>query len=237
MSRPRSLLALAASAGRALDRLPLRRSRRGALPLPAPLTAAAAGRSVLGRSVLAGLALGGLALGGVLSAVLAPQLPALAQGTPSLMEFRWENNRDYRKLYYFITDTHRLKRSEYYLLLRPKDRKTAILKLSISIPESFDVKFDPKRIKLCEMKEGGMLSRTRCEKQIPATIEISENGKAIEIFPDTPVSDQGTIGVYMNIFNPYNIGMYQFNALAQAPGDVPISGYLGSWLIQIDPTN
>jgi hypothetical protein len=29
--------------------------------------------------------------------------------------------------------------------------------------------------------------------------------------------------------------MYQFNALAQAPGDVPISGYLGSWLIQIDP--
>jgi hypothetical protein len=28
--------------------------------------------------------------------------------------------------------------------------------------------------------------------------------------------------------------MYQFNALAQAPGDVPISNYLGSWLIQID---
>jgi hypothetical protein len=29
--------------------------------------------------------------------------------------------------------------------------------------------------------------------------------------------------------------MYQFNALAQAPGDVPVSGYLGSWVIQIDP--
>jgi hypothetical protein len=29
--------------------------------------------------------------------------------------------------------------------------------------------------------------------------------------------------------------MYQFNALAQAPGDVPVSGYLGSWLIQVDP--
>ena len=43
------------------------------------------------------------------------------------------------------------------------------------------------------------------------------------------------IGVYMNIFNPFNIGMYQFNALAQAPGDVPMAGYLGSWLIQIDP--
>jgi hypothetical protein len=29
--------------------------------------------------------------------------------------------------------------------------------------------------------------------------------------------------------------MYQFNALAQAPGDVPMAGYLGSWLIDIDP--
>jgi hypothetical protein len=28
--------------------------------------------------------------------------------------------------------------------------------------------------------------------------------------------------------------MFQFNALAQAPGAVPISGYLGSWLIQVD---
>jgi hypothetical protein len=39
----------------------------------------------------------------------------------------------------------------------------------------------------------------------------------------------------MNIINPFNAGMYQFNAMAQAPGDVPVSGYLGSWVIQIDP--
>ena len=37
----------------------------------------------------------------------------------------------------------------------------------------------------------------------------------------------------MKIFNPSQ-GMYQFNALAQAPGDVPVSGYLGSWVIDID---
>jgi hypothetical protein len=41
----------------------------------------------------------------------------------------------------------------------------------------------------------------------------------------------------MNVFNPFNAGMYQFNALAQAPGDIPVSGYLGSWLIQIVPSN
>ncbi|MFM8543741.1 MAG: DUF2808 domain-containing protein, partial [Vulcanococcus sp.] len=41
--------------------------------------------------------------------------------------------------------------------------------------------------------------------------------------------------VRIQLTNPYNPGMYQFNALAQAPGDVPISGYLGSWVIEISP--
>jgi len=151
------------------------------------------------------------------------------------MEFRWDNTKDYRKLYYFMTDTARLKWSEYYLLLRPKDRQTAILKLTIALPKYFNVKIDPKQVKLCYMKEGGMLARTRCESVIPATIEIAADGTAIEIFPETPVPDVKTIGVYMNLMNPFDAGMYQFNALAQAPGEVPISGYLGSWLIQIDP--
>jgi hypothetical protein len=162
---------------------------------------------------------------------------AHAQGTPGLVEFRWDNTKDYRKLYFFITDTARLKRSEYYLILKPKDRKTAILKLTVGIPKSFDVDIKPKNVQLCYMKEGGMLARTRCEKQIPAVVEVSKDGTAVEIFPDSPVPVGKTIGVYMNIFNPFNAGMYQFNALAQAPGDVPISGYLGSWLIQIDPPN
>ena len=183
----------------------------------------------------------GAALAAMLAVGTAHELtqpaPLRAQGTPGLMEFRWDNTRDYRKLYYFMTETARLKRSEYYLILKPKDRKTAILKLSVTVPASFDVEIDPKRVKLCKMSEGGMLARTRCLEEIPSTIEISKDGLAIEIFPNTPVPDKGTIGVYMNIFNPFNIGMYQFNALAQAPGDVPMAGYLGSWLIQIDPNS
>jgi hypothetical protein len=162
-----------------------------------------------------------------------PSAPVLAQGTPSLMEFRWDNTRDFRKLTYFITSAQRLRRSEYYLVLRPKDRKTAILKLAISIPEDFDVAIKPSDVKLCYMSEGGMLARTECKEQIPALVEVTN--KSVDIFPERPVSDKRTIGVYMNLFNPFNIGMYQFNALAQAPGDVPISGYLGSWVIQIDP--
>jgi hypothetical protein len=182
-----------------------------------------------GTALAAALGLAGAA------AALAPMLPANGQGTPGLVEFRWDSSKDYRKLYFFMTDTQRLKRSEYYLILKPKDRKTAILKLVVGIPKSFDSKIDPKRVKLCYMKEGGMLARTRCESDIPATVEVAADGSAIEIFPDTPVPVGKTIGVYINLFNPFNAGMYQFNALAQAPGDVPVSGYLGSWLIQIDP--
>ncbi len=167
-------------------------------------------------------------------AVTPPQ-PVQAQGTPGLMEFRWDNSKDYRKLYFFQSDTQRLKLSDYYLILRPKDRKTAILKLTVSLPKSFDSTIDPKRVKLCKMSEGGMLKRTRCEKQIPATVEVNAKAGTIEIFPETPLSDKQTIGVFMRIFNPFNVGMYQFNALAQAPGDIPVSTYLGSWLIQIDP--
>jgi len=187
-----------------------------------------------GTAVAAALGLAGI--GAALAPLAAPQA-ARAQGTPGLVEFRWDNSKDYRKLYFFMTETARLKRSEYYLILKPKDRKTAILKLTVGIPKSFDVDILPKNVQLCYMKEGGMLARTRCEKQIPAVVEVSKDGTAIEIFPDTPVPVGKTIGVYLNIFNPFNAGMYQFNALAQAPGDVPISGYLGSWLIQIDPPN
>jgi len=194
---------------------------------------AATGTAVAAALGLAGI---GTALSPLLAPIAAPP-GARAQGTPGLVEFRWDNSRDYRRLYFFMTETQRLKRSEYYLILKPKDRNTAILKLSVGIPKSFDVDIDPKNVQLCYMKEGGMLARTRCEKVIPAVVEVSKDSTAVEIFPETPVPVGKTIGVYMNLFNPFNVGMYQFNALAQAPGDVPISGYLGSWLIQIDPQN
>lgn len=181
------------------------------------------------------LALLAAALGVGVVGLAAPQSGALAQGTPSLLEFRWENNPDYRRLYYFLTNTERSRRSEYFLILRPRDRNNAILKLTVTIPEHFDATIDTSRVRLCTMREGGMLARTRCLETIPATIELSENGRVLDIFPDTPVPDDQMIGVNMRLFNPFNPGMFQFNALAQAPGDVPVSGYLGSWLIQIDP--
>jgi hypothetical protein len=193
------------------------------------------------RSALAlasALSFGCAAVAATLVGVSLVQAPAArAQGIPGLFEFRWDNNRDYRRLYYFMTNTGKMQRSEYYLILKPKDRKTAILKLSIDLPSYFDSEVRPQDVKLCRMSEGGMLKRTRCLETIPATVEVSKSGKVIDIFPATPVSDKDTIGVYLNILNPSSMGMFQINATAQAPGDLPVSSYLGSWIISIDPTN
>ena len=202
---------------------------------PTGLRSALALASAFGLSCAA---VGATAVATSLVAASVVQAPAArAQGIPGLFEFRWENNRDYRRLYYFITNTGKSQRSEYFLILKPKDRKTAILKLTITLPSYFDSEISPKDVKLCKMSEGGMLKRTRCLETIPATVEVAKNGKAIEIFPNAPVADNSTIGVYLNIFNPSSIGMFQLNAKAQAPGDIPVSTYLGSWIISIDPTN
>ena len=135
--------------------------------------------------------------------LLAPGAASKAQGTPSLMEFRW-------------------------------DRKTAVLKLTVTVPDYFDSKLKPKRMSLCRITSGSMMSRSKCLEEVPATIEVNESQTAIEVFPDQPIPVDGDYALRIKLFNPRGGRMYQLNALTQAPGDVPMSGYTGSWLIDVD---
>ncbi|WP_320676335.1 DUF2808 domain-containing protein [Prochlorococcus sp. MIT 1300] len=160
--------------------------------------------------------------------------PNQVKAIPSLLEFRWDQNKDYRKLYYWQSSRRQRDRATYYLILKPQDRRTAILKLSITVPDYFDAKITPKKLKLCEVQLGGMTSRTKCIKNISATFEVNKTQTAIDVFPKKPIPSNGSYAVVMKIFNPTDSGMFQFNALAQAPGDVPMAGYLGSWSIDID---
>ena len=164
-------------------------------------------------------------------ALIAPQsAPVRAQGTPGLMEFRWDTDRDYRKLYYYLTSTLPDERATWYLTLRAKDRKTAILKLTITVPDYFDSKLKPHRISLCRTTAGSMMSRTKCKETIPAVIEVNKDQTEIVVFPDTPLPADGDYSVWIKLFNPTGKRMYQFNALVQAPGDDACdwSGHLGS---------
>ena len=78
------------------------------------------------------------------------------------------------------------------------------------------------------------MSRSKCLEEVPATIEVNESQTAIEVFPDQPIPVDGDYALRIKLFNPRGGRMYQLNALTQAPGDVPMSGYVGSWLIDVD---
>ena len=182
-------------------------------------------RTVLGLGGAAALA-GGIALTGL------PEVKAQnSAGTPGI-SFRWNNNKDFKNLYFFVSNQERDTWSEYKLILKSKDRKAAIIKLDVTVPSYFDSTINPKEVALKYCQVGGALKSTRCNETIPATVELANDGKTLEIFPESPVPPNKAIGVVFPVYNP-DSGMYQFNALAQAPGDVPMAGYLGSWVIEI----
>jgi len=157
-----------------------------------------------------------------------------AHSAPSLLEFRWDNSGNYKKLYYTQSSSEKRDRSTYYFVIRKKDRNTAILKLSVTVPEHFTSSIKTKKLKLCKVHLGSMLTRTKCKSTIPAIFEINKSQTSIEIFPDRPIPADDSYALVMKVFNPDKSGMFQFNALAQAPGKIALSRYLGSWIVDID---
>ena len=79
--------------------------------------------------------------------------------------------------------TAQRERAEYFFMLRPKDRKTAILKLSITVPSYFNARIKPKNSPL-QMKLGGVFPQP-LQEVLPAVFEVNEKQTAIEVFPDT----------------------------------------------------
>ena len=185
------------------------------------------------NGVMAALASTAVVAGGV-------QLPqALAQsssGAFSILQQRWTNREGFKNLFYWVSETKPNRRANYFLILKKTDRDKAIMKLDVMVPSYFDAKLKTNNIRLSYCKGGeGAFKRTICEETIPAAISLVNDGKTIQIVPEAPIPPDRTIGVVFRVANPSNGGMYQFNALAQAPGRVDIAGYLGSWVIEIQP--
>ena len=132
-----------------------------------------------------------------------PEQIAHAQGTPGLMEFRWDGDRDYRKLYYYQTSATENDRSEWFLLLRAKDRKTAFIKLTVTVPDYFDSKLKPHRMRICRTSVGSMMRRSKCLEEIPAVIEVNKDQTEIVVFPDTPLPSDGDYSLRIKLFNPH----------------------------------
>ena len=165
-----------------------------------------------------------------------PQVQAQSNsGAFSILNFRWGEKKGFKQLYYWVSETKPNRRANYFLLLKKTDRNKAIMKLDVMVPEYFDAKLQSKNIRLSYCEAGAAMKRTVCNETIPAVISLVNDGKTIEIVPNAPIPPDRTIGVAFRVANPSNGGMYQFNALAQAPGKVDMAGYLGSWVIEIQP--
>ncbi len=151
------------------------------------------------------------------------------------IDFIWDPDPNYVKLKYLQSSNKKKERSTYYLFLRGRDRKTGILKLTIKVPDYFKAKITAKKLTFCQAKIGGYSAKTKCVKDIPAVIEVSQDQTSIDIYPDNPIPvNANTYALKMKIFNPRSAGMFQFHAYAQSPGALPISGYVGTWNMDVE---
>ena len=164
------------------------------------------------------------------ASILAPKSSA-SQG---FFEYQWDPEPGYRRLKYYQSSSDRLDRATYYFFLRSKEREDDIIKLTIKVPDYFEAKIKEKKLSLCKVKVGGYTERTRCLENIPSKIKVNDSQTSIEIFPEKPIpSNKDNYAVVMKIFNPRKRGMFQFRALSEKSGDIPISTYLGTWNVDI----
>ncbi len=157
-----------------------------------------------------------------------------SSASPGFFEYQWDPEPGYRRLKYYQSSSERLERATYYFFLRGKERKEDIIKLTLKVPDYFEAKIKSEKLSLCKVKVGGYTARTRCLEKVPSLIEVNNNQTSIEIFPERPIpSNKDSYAVVMKIFNPRKRGMFQFQALSQQTGDIPISTYLGTWNVDI----
>ena len=161
---------------------------------------------------------------------LAPKSSA----SPGFFEYQWNPEPGYKKLQYYQSSSNRNERATYYFFLRGKQRKEDIIKLSLRVPDYFEAKIKAEKLTLCKVKVGGYTSRTRCLEKVPSLIEVNDKQTLIKITPEKPIPlNKDNYAVVMKIFNPRKRGMFQFQALSEQAGDIPISTYLGTWNIDV----
>jgi len=173
-------------------------------------------------------------------------IPTILFSTPLLnhlqdakagIEFQWDQDSGLRRLKWFQKENKRSFRNSIYFFLRPSDRRADLLKINLSIPKTFKVNLNDKKISFCKVRIGGFENRTKCLENIPADIEIETDDsslRSINIYPYSPIpSNKESYAIVLKVLNPKRSGLYQFHSYGQPTGK-SVSSYLGSWTIVID---
>ena len=153
------------------------------------------------------------------------------------LEFQWDQDSGYRRLKWFQKENKRKFKNTIYFFLRPNDRRSDLLKLSMNIPKNYKVNLDDKKISFCKVLIGGFENRTKCLEDIPADFEISKDESSLRklnIYPYSPIPySKESYAFVIKANNPIRSGLYQFHSFGQPKGKT-ISTYIGSWTIVID---
>ena len=156
--------------------------------------------------------------------------------TAKALEFQWNQNTGYKRLRWYQNTAVKNFKNKIYFFFTPSDRKTGLLSINIKIPKNFNPTLKSKNVTLCKANLGGYTSKTKCLKDIPSDIVFDKENKKLEIYPITPIpSDNDTYAVVFKINNPRKSGLYQFHSFGKSSGPIPVSSYIGSWTLNIDP--
>ena len=169
------------------------------------------------------------------STILVSILP-LFTNISKAFEFQWNPNSGFKALKWYQTTSEKNFKNKIFLFFRPSDRKTGLLSINIKLPDKFKSTLKPKNITFCKATMGGYTKRSKCIKDIPSDVVLNKDTQRLEIYPISPVpSDEDTYAVVFKINNPRKSGLYQFHSFGKSSGPIPVSNYIGSWTITIDP--
>ena len=112
----------------------------------------------------------------------------------------------------------------YRLRIPAKKMELGVAQFSISYPDYYDGKFDPKKIEVRVRGKSVPLSEVNWDK---------ENHR-IQISLEEPILANNPVElVFSNVKNPPFGGIYYFNCQILTPGDAPLPRYLGTWIMSI----
>jgi hypothetical protein len=112
----------------------------------------------------------------------------------------------------------------YRLRIPAKKMNVAAAQFVVTYPKYYKGTFDPKNIEVRVKNKKVPLSEVRWDRE----------NRVIEIYPQEAVPAGSNVElVFSNVKNPAFGGIYYFNCSIQSPGDVPLSRYLGTWLLSI----
>jgi Protein of unknown function (DUF2808) len=179
-----------------------------------------------------------LFLTGCLCAVAAP-IAVHAQTNPGFT-FNWGSGPSGKQQLSYVLDygTPGFNGDRYRLKLGPQ--KVAISSITITYPDYYDGTFDPKAIEVrvgAEGSKGGGFLNFKRDLGKPVTLSeasLDPDNRIITLTPSEVIPAGTPVQIVLsNVRNPATGGMYYFNARINSPGDIPLSRYIGTWVLGI----